>query len=143
MSLTSIAGFHANIRSAVRARLLTLAGIPAVAWEMREYRPVKGTPYISESVRPITSTVVGVGGAPLVQHRLTANFTLHYPSGRVTTDIEAMAGAILAHFGPGTILSHADGDTVTIQQAERTPLNVEVEWTTAAVIITMQGHTVS
>lgn len=135
------ATFHSNMQAAARAYLQTMPSLPAVAWEGRPYTPVRGTPYISESFRPIASTVVGFGGGTTKAHRCTLNLVLHYPSGVGTKTISDMAGALLDHFDPGTKLSR-DGDTAVILQAERTPVQeLAPDWTTVAVIITMVGYT--
>ena len=57
----SAANYHANIRSGIRQRLQTLPGLIAVAWEGRTYQPVKGTPFLTEQFRPISSAVRATG----------------------------------------------------------------------------------
>lgn len=138
----SVTDFHTHIRSAIRAKLMTLNGLPAQAWEGRVYTPIKGTPYISESVRPISSEVRGLGLGGYIAHTVTANFQLHYPAGTGTTAIDALAGNLLQLFRPGTALVHS-ASSATVQQAERTGLQQEPDWTNCTVIITLVGHTVN
>ncbi len=139
MSATTI---HSDVRAAVRQRLLTLNGLPAQAWEGRPYTPVKGTPYISESVRPISSVVRALGVGGTIAHTINAAFQLHYPPGVGTSAIDAMAGSLLQHFRPGTGLSYGTS-TAVVQQAERTALQQEPDWINCTVIITLVGHTVN
>lgn len=138
----TVATFHKNLRAAIRQKLLTQANLPAQAWEGKAYQPVKGTPYISESVRAISSQVRALGLGGTIAHTVTANFTLHYPAGKGTNDIEGMAGNVMALFRPGTTLSY-DGDSAVVQQAERTAVSQEPDWINVTVIITAVGHTVN
>lgn len=138
----TVATFHANMRAAVRERLVSLAGMPVVAWEGRAFQPVKGTPYISESVRAVSSTVRALGVGGNIAHTVTASFRLHYPAGKGTQAIDATAGALLAHFRPGTVLAYS-ADSAVVQQAERTGNEIEPDWINATVIITFIGHTVN
>lgn len=136
----TVATFHPNMRSAFRQRLLTQSGIPAQAWEGRPYTPVKGTPYVSESIRAISSVVRALGLGGTIAHTLTGNFTFHYPAGKGTADIDAMVGNVMALFRPGTVLSYG-GDGAVVQQAERTAVQQEPDWINVTVIITAVGHT--
>lgn len=138
----TVATFHPNLRAAIREKLLTLAGLPAQAWEGRVYQPIKGTPYMSESVRAISSEVRALGVGGTIAHTITGNFTFHYPAGKGTNDIEGMVGTVLALFRPGTVLSYG-GDSAIVQQAERTAVSQESDWINVTVIITAVGHTVN
>lgn len=136
----SVATFHANMRAASRQRLQALANLPAVAWEGRAYTPVKGTPFITEAFRPVSSVVSALGSGGTIAHRCLATFTLHYPPNAGSTAIDAMAGALLAHFAPGLSLTYS-GQVSVIQQAERLGLTQEPDWINASVVVTMIGHT--
>lgn len=138
----TVATFHSNIRAAFRQKLLTLANVPAQAWEGRPFQPVKGTPFVSESVRAISSVVRALGLGGTIAHTVTGNFTFHYPAGKGTNDIDGMVGSTLALFRPGTILSYGN-DSATVQQAERTAVSQEPDWINVTVIITAVGHTVN
>jgi hypothetical protein len=136
----SAANYHANIRSGIRQRLQTLPGLIAVAWEGRTYQPVKGTPFLTEQFRPISSAVRATGVGGTIAHTMTANFTLHYPAGKGTAEIDALAGSLLQHFRPGTSVSYNAASAV-VQQAERMALITEPDWINCPVIITLIGHT--
>lgn len=136
----SAATFHSNLRAAFRQKLLTQSGLPAQAWEGRPYQPVKGTPYVSESIRAISSVVRALGLGGNIAHTVTGNFTFHYPAGKGTNDIDGMAGNVMALFRPGTVLAYGD-DGAVVQQAERGPVLQEPDWINVTVIITVVGHT--
>src|SRR5574343_1423137 len=113
---------HPKIRAAARQLLGTVAGVPAArAWEGEIYNPTRGAPYISESVRPGPSVVRGVGGGGAIAHTILANWTLQYPAGKGTKEIESAAAALMDAFKPGTSLAY-DGQTGVIQRCERSPL---------------------
>lgn len=136
----STATFHAELRSGTRQKLQTAAGLPSVDWEGLEFTPVKGTPWLTENIRPISSTVIGTGSGGYIAHKVTANFTLHYPLNKGTADIEAMAGTLMQLFHPGTSVTY--GTTAAIvQQAERMALLQESDWINLTVVVTMIGHT--
>jgi hypothetical protein len=136
----SAATFHANLRAAFRQRLLTQTGLPAQAWEGRPYQPVKGTPYVSESIRAISSVVRALGLGGTIAHTVTGNFTFHFPAGKGTNDVDSMAGSVMALFRPGTVLAYG-GDSAVVQQAERSAVIQEPDWINVTVIITAVGHT--
>lgn len=136
----TVATFHANVRAAFRQKLLTQSGLPAQAWEGKAYQPVKGTPYVSESVRAISSEVRALGLGGTIAHTVTCNLTFHYPAGRGTKDAETMVGNVMALFRPGTTLVYG-GNSAIVQQTERTAISQEPDWLSVTVIITAVGHT--
>lgn len=133
---------HSDLRSAAREKLLTVENLPTMHWEGRNFTPIKGQAYVSESFRAITSTVQALGLGGVIAHTCTANFTIHYPSDTGTTDIDALAGAMLNTFRPGTSLAYGDS-TATITQAERGPLLQEPDWLNCTVIISMTARTLN
>lgn len=132
--------FHRNIRAAIRARLQVLSGLPSVEWEGNDFLPVKGTPWLTETVSPVSSVVSATGLGGTIAHTVIAAFTLHYPANNGTLAIETMAGNLMAHFRPGTALIYGD-DSAMVQQAEMAPLQQEPDWINRTVNITMIGHT--
>lgn len=137
---SSAANIHAHLRAAVRALLTAASGLPAIAWEGRPYQPIKGTPYLAEGFRPVSSVVRALGPGGTIAHTVIATFTLHYPAGHGTTAIDAAAGALLQLFKPCTILAY-EGSRAVVQQAERHPLLQEPDWLTCGVVVTAVGHT--
>lgn len=138
----SVAAFHPNMRAAIREKLLTVAGLPAQHWEGRPFTPVRGTPWVSESYRPLSSDVRALGLGGTIAHTSNASFTLHYPSGGGTKLIEDMAGAILLVFRPGTSLTY-NGSNGVVQQAQMASLVQEPDWINLAVTVTLIGYTLN
>jgi len=140
MTIGSVETFFPDLRAGMRQRLLTLAGLPAVAWEDVAYRPVKGTPYISEVVIPVSGQVRGTGRGGYLAHDVMVNLTLHYPSGVGTLAIEQMAGKIMNLFSPGMAISYSTA-SVIIDQVERGGIITEADWLGLLVSISIVGHT--
>ncbi|CAB4130456.1 Protein of unknown function DUF4128 [uncultured Caudovirales phage] len=138
----SAATFHVDLRAAFRTRLATLAGLPAIAYEGKVADPKVGTPWISESMRPISSTVMATGLGGTISHVTMATLTLHYPSGAGTLTLETMAGLLMEHFRPGTVLAYESAGAV-VTKVERTGLIQEPDWINGTVIVTLIGHTVN
>lgn len=136
----SAALFHTDLRAGIRQRLQTLPGLIDVAWEGRAYQPVKGKPFITEQMRPISSIVRATGLGGVIAHTVTANFTLHFPPGKGTVEIDALAGALIELFRPGSTVSYNTASAV-VQQAERMALLQEPDWINCPVVITLIGHT--
>lgn len=132
--------FHSDLRAGIRQKLQTVANPIAVAWEGRVYQPIKGTPFMTEQVRAISSTVTATGIGGVIAHRVTANFTLHYPASTGTLNIDAFAGALIETFRPGTSITY-NSTSAVVQQAERMALISEPDWINCPVIITLIGHT--
>lgn len=131
---------HGDMRAASRALVLAIAGLPDQQWEGRDYSPTKGTPYVSESFRPIASDVRATGVGGTIAHSMNSSFTLHYPSNAGTLAIEAMAGAIMEAFRPGTALSYSTSSGVVLK-AERGPLLQEPDWINCSITINIVAYT--
>lgn len=110
------------------------------AWEGRSFEPVLGSPFISETMSPIYSEPRGLGVGGTIAHKITGNFTLHYPAGKGTAAIERMAGALLELFKPGTPLIYGQTSGV-VQQAERRPLLVDADWISCPVVVSAVAYT--
>lgn len=136
----SVATIHPDLRAACRARLLTVSGLPDMSWEGIGIGYGFDGPYINESFRPIYSQKRAVGPTGTVLHRCTFNLTLFYPAGKGTVDIEAMAGAILAAFAPGTSLVYGTAKGL-VEQAERRGLGQSPDYLDCPVIITLSAYT--
>ena len=95
---------------------------------------------MTEQMRPISSVVRATGLGGVIAHTVTANFTLHYPQGKGTVEIDATAGALIELFRPGASISYNTASAV-VQQAERMALFQEPDWINCPVVITLIGHT--
>ena len=136
----TIETFHANIRAGVRTRLLTLSGLPPVAWENRDFAPVIGTPYISETLRNNQSRVRALGRGGNQSHQLIQSLSLCFPANSGTNALDALAGQLLKLFEPGTSIAFG-GDTAMVQEAERMGLVTQPDWINCPIIVTMVGYT--
>ncbi|NAZ37149.1 phage tail terminator-like protein [Rubellimicrobium sp. CFH 75288] len=141
--MSAVQTLFGDLRAAVRARILGTPGLPpVVSWEGIAFTPATGTPWLRERLAPIASQVLGLGVGGTIVHRVVANLTLFYPSGRGTVEIETAAGLLLAAFAPSTSLVH--GTTAArVAQAERAPLQHEPSWVSCPVAITILAYTPS
>lgn len=132
---------HTAMRSAFRQVLIDLEGIPAAkAWEARKFSPVKGTPFVRESFRPVTSRPRAVGTGGTIAHRMLGIATLFYPAGIGTKEIEEAAGVLLDAFEPGRSLVYGLQSGV-VQQAERAGLITDPDWVSCPVTVTIMAYT--
>lgn len=137
MSATTV---HADLRAAFRSALIAIANVPVQQWEGRNYNPTRGTPYVSESFRPIASEVRAVGPGGTIAHTVNASFTLHYPANEGTLAIEEMAGSLLETFRPGSSLVYGTSKGVVLK-AERSSLTQEPDWINCAITVTAVAYT--
>jgi hypothetical protein len=139
----SAATVHADIRAGLRQSLLAISALPSQKqWEGRAFDIAKGTPFVSESVRPVSSDVRSLGIGGTIAHTINATFTLHYPANNGTTQIEAAAGALMQAMRPGTSVVYGTAKGI-IQSAERGPLLQQPDWINCPVTITVVAHTVN
>lgn len=137
----SVASVHSDMRAAFRQRLSTqVASLPTMAWEGRIFEPTPGTPFGRETFRALNSVVRALGAGGNIAHTMLGVVTLFYPIGRGTNDIDAMAGAILAAFRPGTSLTYGSSSGM-VTQAERAPLVQEPDWLGCSVTISLVSYT--
>ena len=133
---------HSDLRASIRQSLLTVANLPEQQWEGREFTATKGTAYVTESLRPLSSEVRAIGPGGTIAHTVNASFTLHYPANAGTVDIEQMAGVLMLHFCPGTSLVYGSTKGV-VQQVQRGSLTQEPDWINCAVTFTAVAYTVN
>lgn len=111
-----------------------------VSWEGEDFTPVKGRPFISETIRPALSRRVAYGAGGLVRHEAIATLTLFYPAGQGTIAVESMAGRLLGHFEPGTPLIYGTSKW-SVYQVEARPLLQEPDWISCPVNIELTAWT--
>lgn len=96
-----------------------VVGLPqGRAWTGETFHPIDGRPYVAEAVLAGSSRKKSHGGpngqGAVIEHTPRAVATLFYPNGKGTLALEAMAGAVMAHFLPGSSLSYgADAARIT------------------------------
>lgn len=103
------------------------------------YTPTMPFPFVQEVFKPASTERRGAGPRGLIAHLITANATLFYPGRIGTLAIEQMAGAMMAHFKPGTMLTRGQSSGVVLQ-VSRTDLMPDGEWVSCAVSVTIQAH---
>jgi hypothetical protein len=134
------ATIHADMRAAFREKLLTLPGLPEIAWEGREYADQIGVPFIREQFRPVFSRISAIGYGSTLEHRMTGNLTLFYPAKRGTVPIDTMAGALFSLLLPGQSLVYGSSSG-TISNTERNALLQEPNWLSCTVTATITAFT--
>ena len=139
--MSGITTVEADIRSAFREALLSIPTLPAARkWEGKPYQPILGTPFIAESVRPVTSRVRALGRGGNIEHRFLCIVNLHFPDGRGTADIDALAGLIRQRLAPASPLAY-NGTAAHILRTETGPLIEAPDWLTKPVITTVSVYT--
>lgn len=136
----SAATIHSDMRAALREKLLTLTDLPEVAWEGREFLDEVGTPFIREQFRPVYSRVSAIGYGSTLEHRMTGNLTVFYPSKKGTATLDTMAGSIFTLFLPGQSLVYGDS-AGTITNTERNAVLQEPKWISCTVTVTITAFT--
>jgi hypothetical protein len=139
--MSGIATVEADIRSAFRAALLAVPGLPeGRKWEGKPYQPILGTPFIAETVRPVYSMVRALGRGGNIEHRFLCIVNLNFPDGRGTAAIDTLAGAIREKLSPATSFAY-NGTAAYILRAETGPLIEAPDWLTKPVMITVSTYT--
>ena len=137
---------HADIRAAGRQALLAIpSGLPTVReWEGEVFSSTVGVPFLREQVvaQPSQLRSAGASGAigRTVMHQMQLVWTLFYPIGRGTLQIEQAAGVLMTSFAPGKSLSYG-GSSAIIQQCARTGLRQEPDWISCTVTATIVAYT--
>jgi hypothetical protein len=129
------------MRSALRAALLAVPNLPAVAWEGVTYTPVAGTPYLREALRVTSYRRKALGQGGTMQHDFRANLTLVYPSNRGTKDIEAMEGVLIQAFAPGTSLVYGGQSSFVMSAEPYGGLQVNNGWIQSVIVVSFTAYT--
>lgn len=130
---------YQDIRGALQARLATVSGIPAIAYEALPFKPVRGTPFVACVVAPVSADQATLGDGHVVLHRGTFEVSVVYPSNKGTGDAEAMADAIKAEFRGGTVLTR-NTTQVIIAGAKRSLALIEADWLRIPVSVAWHLH---
>lgn len=111
-----------------------------VAWEDELFSPTDGKPYVSESVRNISSLTRGLGRGGYQAHTVSADFVVNYPARNGARGAELMAGAMVDLFQPGTALVYGSSSG-TVMQAQTRPLLKAPDFIGVPVSVTVTGYT--
>jgi hypothetical protein len=134
----SSALIYPEARGALRAKLLTVTGLPAQAWEGKAYQPTNGTPFVEDTLSVIGATPRAVGS---IEHTMLYVLSLKYPANKGTADIEAMAGKILDAFKVGTKLTYGSSTVLCYKAERRGSIVQEPEWQILTVAVTVWAAT--
>lgn len=137
-------GVHSDIRSALRARLLTTPDLPTDrAWENVRYEPTEGRAYLREKLLPNGSTPQTIGDFIRVRHDVLYQVDLLFPLDKGAKAAETLADTLLQLiFYPGLVVS-ANGQTVTIKAAQRAASLQRDTWYQVPVTISAYAFTLN
>ncbi len=126
-----------DIRGELRSILLQVPGLPAVAWEGRDFTPTARTAWIRERLAWLPAELVTTGGSyGTVSERGLYLLDLFAARDASNAAIDQLADAIRSAFRPGTPLGCLLGGYV--QSAARAAYLTEPDWT--QVPLTMRWY---
>lgn len=101
---------------ALRAQLLTVSQLPALrAWELIDFTPTSGQPYLADAFVPATQRLVSVSRNGTVEETGLYVLTWHGLSGVGRSAIAAGVQAVLEAFPPGATFASQAGDTIRVR----------------------------
>lgn len=114
-----------ELRAAFRTRLLTVTGLPAVAWENRNFTPPNNAAWIEERLLPAPSKYAAFGGNGIsngtIKHSGIYQITLIVPAGSDTKAAETLVDTLVSLFRPGVRLTLSTGEITTCTLAYPSP----------------------
>lgn len=137
-------GVHSDIRSALRAQLLTTPGLPAAqAWENVRFEPTEGRAYFREKLLPNGSTPQTIGDRIRIRHDVLYQVDFFFPLDKGAKAAEGLADALVqATFFPSLVVS-ANGQTVTVKAAQRAASLQRDTWYQVPVTISAYAFTLN
>lgn len=125
---------HRDVRSALRAQLLTVVGLPAArSWENRQFTRPAGEDWVRETYLPGAERQVSYG---MVEAVGVAQYDLFTPADAGTEAAEDLADAIKEAFKPSSTL----GGLVRIDRAERLSGRQDASWYFIPIRISWRVH---
>jgi len=121
---------YSDVRSDLRTLLLTVSGLPAVAWESRSYTPKVGVAYIEERLMPLGSPVATQGTTGWIREEFTYHLVLFSPMAETGLfEHEDLVGEIRKTFYPGYKIGGGINTYAgIIEEARRGPVDSEPDW---------------
>lgn len=117
---------YSAIRSAMTARLQTLANLPAVAWENVPFTPAAGAVYLKPALLPGEPLQAEIGTTGLNMHMGVYQISIFAPAGSGVSAINTLRDAICDHFKRGVELTYS-GVTVRCVKAYPGPMLQETD----------------
>jgi hypothetical protein len=112
------------------------------AWEVDEYTPTIGRPFIADAYEHLPSVQVGVGTGALESHDFQAIISVSMPKTSGRAPLTLMCGAIRAFLRPGVPLYY-DGDSGIVMQASvGGRIIAEPDWITLIVTVNVTSRTI-
>lgn len=136
------ADWTSSVRSYLRETLVTVTGLPTVAYEGRSFTPTIGVPWAREQLLPMHAEVETLGSQGLVREDFNYRITLYtpMPTARLM-DHENLVDRVRAKFFPGQVIRNL-GSTLfgTVTEVRRSQSIIEPDWIGTAVSIYAYFH---
>lgn len=119
-----------DLRSALRANLLTVSGLPPVAWQNRAFEPTPGSPWLRETLLPAGANLASIAGViteALLREDGIYQITVFYPAGGDLKAAESLVDSIRSAFRPGIVVTHG-GIAAVCTRAEVARAVQEPDW---------------
>ncbi len=124
-----------DILDAMNARLALFPGIGDVAWEGEVYEPKNGVPYLKPVLSSYTKTGVGAGIEGAANHDGTYTISVRRPADEGRMLAGQVAGALVAHFGRGAVVTAAGLPVILLQSSDGVSQSYG-NWLTIPVTVT-------
>lgn len=144
-----LATIDASLRAACRTKFITLVdadfATDRIAWEGDDdFEPSAANAYFAESFRAGPKRYMSVGNANgtggSVLHPFDLTITLFFPKGKGTIALERCAGAVMALFRPGTVLTNS-GEGAIVNNVTRSAVYQDGNRIACAVTASMNAFT--
>ena len=134
-----MASFYKEIRAALEKHLVTLSGLPEIAWENVPFEPTTGTPWAALRLTPTGRSPAVRGINPQQRYDGLLTIELKYPEGLGPNLADEMADSIMEHFEATTGI--VDNDLlIRIETSDRGQGTEDSPWYSVPVIITWYSY---
>lgn len=124
---------------ALRTRLLTVSGLPAVrAWDNVLFEPTPGTPYVEDQFFSSTQRAAQLGpGTSLTRSRTLYQINLVYPEGQGVNAVLTLADKIAAAMRGTALPIAGNADPANVMDVRVGPRIRDNQWITVPVTCTV------
>ena len=128
------------VRADLRATLLTVAGLPAVAWEGRAFEPDPEVPYITERLHYLNDIPTTLGNYGHSQMDIAYMLTVHFPARSANlSELEALADALIYAYPLGRRVGSARVHG-RVTRSRRGSVMTDAAWRSITVTISCFVH---
>lgn len=133
---------YSSVRSALRAIVISIPGVPAIAWESRPFTPSIGNAYLTERLLPLGTPVATLGTSGWVREEFIYKLTLYSPFNESGLfEHENLVGQIQQSFFPGLAIGGGiDVFTGMVEESRRGPVHTEPDWRVTTVDVEAYFH---